>query len=151
MSAPDHDFTVRHPVDVRFRDIDVGGHAHHSQALIYFEEARATYWQEVVGRPAMDELDFVLAEVRVRYHQRIVYPARLVVGVRVSLLGKKHFEMTYRVEGSDGDALVSGESVQVMYDYEAGKSVAMPEGIRERIEAADGPFGRGGRPAGDDG
>lgn len=146
MNPTDDDFSFRHPVEVRFRDIDIAGHAHHSQALVYFEEARAAYWREVVGRPGLDDVDYVLAEVRVRYHRRVRYPARLTVGVRVSFLGKKHFEMTYRVDGEDGLALVSGTTVQVMYDYDAGTSKRIPDDVRERIEAMDGPFGRGGRP-----
>lgn len=146
MPVPEPDFRFHHPVDVRFRDVDVAGHAHHSQALIYFEEARAAYWRRVVERPGSDDIDYVLAEVRVRYHHRILYPGRLRVGVRVSLLGKKHFEMTYRVEDADGEALASGETVQVMYDYGAGASKRIPHRVRARVEELDGPFGRGGRP-----
>ena len=43
-------YRFRHPVEVRFKDIDIGGHAHHSHALVYFEEARSAYWREGVGR-----------------------------------------------------------------------------------------------------
>ena len=43
-------FRFRHAVEVRFKDIDLGGHAHHAQALVYFEEARTAYWREIVGR-----------------------------------------------------------------------------------------------------
>ena len=59
-------FKYWHPVDVRFKDIDVGGHVHHSIALVFFEEARAAYWASVVGRVGLEEVDFILAEARVR-------------------------------------------------------------------------------------
>ncbi len=62
MTEPD--FRFRHPVTVRFRDIDVGGHAHHSEALMYFEEARWAYWGEVIGSKSLDEIDYVLAQAR---------------------------------------------------------------------------------------
>ena len=42
--------------DVRFKDVDVGGHAHHSHALVYFEEARWAYWARVVGSAAPAEV-----------------------------------------------------------------------------------------------
>jgi acyl-CoA thioester hydrolase len=140
-------FRFHHSVEVRFKDIDVGGHAHHSHALVYFEEARVAYWRQVVGRGGPGEIDYILAEAEVRWHQRVLWPQTLSVGVRVSLLGKKHFEMEYEVLGADGARLQSGRTVQVMYDYVAGASTRIPESVRAAIEALEGPFGKGGRDA----
>ena len=133
-------FHFQHEVEVRFRDIDLGGHAHHSLALVYFEEARAAYWREVVGRPGLDDIDYILAEAQIRYHERILYPGRLVVRARVSLLGKKHFVMEYAVGSGQGTQVVSGRTVQVMFDYQAKSTKRIPPEIRERIETIDGPF-----------
>ncbi len=140
-------FRFRHAVDVRFKDIDIGGHAHHSHALVYFEEARAAYWREVAGRGTLDDVDYILAEMRVRYHARVLWPQRLDVGVRVSKLGKRHFAMSYEVRSEEGERLISGESTQVMYDYEAAATKPIPAEIAEKIGAFDGPFGPGGVPA----
>ncbi len=128
------------PVDVRFKDIDIGGHAHHSHALVYFEEARAAYWTKVVGRQGLEGIDYVLAETRIRWHQRVLWPQTLSVGVRVSRLGKKHFHMEYEVRGEDDALLVSGMTVQVMYDFAAGTSKPLPPEVRTAIEDRDGPF-----------
>jgi acyl-CoA thioester hydrolase len=141
----DAPFRFHHPVSVRFRDIDVGGHAHHSQALIYFEEARAAYWREVVGRSGIDDIDYIMAEARVRWHKRVLWPQVLSVGVRVSRLGRKHFEMSYEVRDAGGERLQSGSSIQVMYDYAAAAPKRLPEEVRVAIEGFDGPFpGPGG-------
>jgi len=137
----DPSFRFLHPVDVRFKDIDIGGHAHHSHALVYFEEARGAYWREVAGRGSIHEVDYILAEARIRYHARVLYPARLQVGVRVGVLGKKHFEMEYEARGAHGDKLISGTSVQVMYDYREGRTARLPEELRERIRAFEGMEG----------
>jgi acyl-CoA thioester hydrolase len=135
-------FRFRHPVAVRFKDIDAGGHAHHSAALVYFEEARSAYWREVVGRGGLGGVDYILAEAEVRWHRRVLWPQTLRVGVRVSRLGKKHFEMVYEVSGEDGERLQSGRTVQVMYDYAAGAATRIPDAVRAAIEALDGPFSR---------
>ena len=132
-------FRFVHPVTVRFRDIDIGGHAHHSEALMYFEEARWAYWGEVVGSRDAAEVNYVLAEARVRWHQRVLWPQTVSVGVRVSRIGRKHFEMEYEVRSEEGERLVSGTTIQVMYDYEAGRSVPMPEGLRGTLTAFDDP------------
>lgn len=141
MDAP---FRFRHSVPVRFRDIDVGGHAHHAQALVYFEEARAAYWREVIGRAGLDDIDYIMAEAHVRWHKRVLWPALLTVGVRVSRLGRKSFEMEYEVCDDEGTLLQSGTSIQVMYDYGAGATKRIPESVRSAIEAFDGPFPRSG-------
>ena len=125
-------------VDVRFKDIDVGGHAHHSLALVFFEEARAHYWRDVVGKGKLEDVDFILAEAKVRYHARILYPLRLSVGVRVSALGRKHFIMEYLVQDPGGEALASGETTMVMYDYQEGKTKRIPDETRQALEAHEG-------------
>ncbi|HSG82170.1 MAG TPA: thioesterase family protein [Gemmatimonadota bacterium] len=143
---PPNAFRFHHPVAVRFKDVDVGGHAHHSEALVYFEEARAAYWRDVVGRGGIEDIDYVIAEATVRWHQRVLWPQTLEVSVRVSKLGKKHFEMEYEVRGPGGERLQSGRTVQVMFDFEAGRSTRIPDSVRAAIDALDGPFGPGGIP-----
>lgn len=133
-------FRFRHPVRVRFRDIDAAGHAHHADALIFFEEARWAYWTQVVGKGTLAELDYVMAECRVRWHARVFWPQLLSVGVRVTRVGRKHFEMAYEVCSEAGEKLSSGSTVQVMYDYAAGVSKRVPNDVRAILEGFDGPF-----------
>ena len=136
--TPETEFRFHHPVTVRFRDIDVGGHAHHSEALMYFEEARWAYWRDVVGRGRLEDVDYVLAEARIRWHRRVLWPQTVQVGVRVSRIGRKHFDMEYQVRGADGTVLVSGSTTQVMYDYAAGRSARLGDELRSTLEAFEG-------------
>lgn len=140
MTEPDR-FRFHAPVGVRFQDIDALGHAHHSKALVYFEEARWGYWSEVVGSSSIEAVHYVVAEFTVQYHRRVLYPLTLDVGVRVSHVGDKHFVMLYEARSPKGELLLSARSVQVIYDYAAGKSKAIPEVVRLALEARDGPFG----------
>lgn len=110
---------------------------------MYFEEARARYWRDVVGRGALDEVDFILAEARVRYHARILYPMTLQVGVRVGSVGRKHFVMEYLAHGPDGEPLVSGETTMVMFDYSAGRTKPVSQEVRSAIDAWEGGAGGG--------
>ena len=49
MVVQEIEFRFRHPVEVRFRDIDIGGHAHHGEALVYIEGATLTDYIDRVG------------------------------------------------------------------------------------------------------
>lgn len=125
-------FRFTHDVEVRFRDLDPMGHAHHSLPLIFFEEARACYWREVAG--AASSVDYIMGEVHVRFHERIRFPDRVRVGVRATRLGTKSFAMEYEVRRvEDGALLATGRSVQVLYDYAAGESRVMDDDLRRRL------------------
>lgn len=111
------------------------GHAHHSLPLIYAEEARAAFWRDVVGRDGLDGIDYVLAEVNVRFHEPIFFPQRLDIGLRVSHIGEKSFGMDFEVRGADGRLFSRGRTVQVMYDYAARASKPVPPEVRSRLES----------------
>ncbi|MDP2955797.1 MAG: hypothetical protein Q8N53_05200 [Longimicrobiales bacterium] len=51
--------------------------------------------------------------------------------------------MAYEVLGEDGERLQTGRTVQVMYDYAAGATSRIPEGVRRAMEVHDGPFVHG--------
>ena len=89
-------------------------------------------------------VQYILAEASVRYHQRVLWPSVLDVGVRVSFLGKKHFRMIYEVRSQSGEKLLSGHTVQVWFDYAAGKSARMPDEVLAVLAAHDGPFASSG-------
>lgn len=137
MSEPESPlFRFHHTVQVRFRDLDPVGHAHHTVPLIYLEEARAEFWRTVAGRPGLDDIDYVMAEVTVRFHRRIRWPSRVTVGLRVGRLGTKSFDMEFEIRDEAGDLLSSGRTVQVMYDYGAEKTIELSPELRERLTSA---------------
>ena len=132
------EFKFKHRVDVRFVDLDAMGHAHHTLPIVYFEEARAAYWREIAGRPTVDDVDYVLADVHVQYKQRILYPGALTVYAGVTHVGNASFVMKYEIRDEEGAVLASGESVQVMYDYDKQRSMPVPDELRARIEKYEG-------------
>lgn len=135
--SPD-DFRFVHPVEVRFRDLDPMGHAHHSLPLMYWEEARARYWREVAGRSSVDAIDYVMGEFTMRFHGRIWFPSRLRSAIRVTRLGRSSWDAEYGLWDQDGRLLSSGASTQVMFDYEADRSRPLDDETRARIEAYEG-------------
>ena len=127
-------FPWHHAVDVRFRDLDALGHAHHTLPLVYVEEARAAFWREVVGHRGLEGIDYVLAEVEVRFHEPIFFPQRLDVALRVSRIGSKSVGMDFEVRGEDGRLFSRGRTVQVMYDYATRSSKPVPRDVRAALE-----------------
>lgn len=131
--AADGWFRVRVPV--RFRDIDVMGHAHHTLPLIYLEEARAAFWREIRGSAALESIDYVMAEITLRFHARIFYPSDVIVGLAMRRVGGGSFGTDFEVRSDGGELLASGSSVQVAYDYGTSSSRRLTPAEREKLEA----------------
>jgi acyl-CoA thioester hydrolase len=120
-------------VDVRFRDLDAMGHAHHSLVLIYIEEARAAWWREVTGSDAVAAIDYVMAEITLRFQRRIFYPDRITVDVRTARVGRSSFDLEYELRAADGALVATAQTRQVMYDYERAASKPIPDVLRRRL------------------
>jgi acyl-CoA thioester hydrolase len=122
-------------VPVRFRDLDPMGHAHHTLPLIYLEEARAAFWRVLTGSAELHRIDYVMAEVTVRFHDRIRYPGHVTVVLVVGDVGTKSFRIDFEVRGEGERLLSSGSAVQVAYDYDAGASKPLDGGVRRALSA----------------
>ena len=95
---------------------------------------RAAYWREVAGRETIDDIDYVIGEVKVRYHARIMYPGVVRVGVRTTRMGTSSLTMTFEIRSGE-TVLVSGETVLVMFDRSAGRAMAIDAALRSKLDA----------------
>ena len=120
-------------VDVRFRDCDAFGHVNNAVYLTYLEQARVEAWHHLHGTSGLPQ-DLILARVEIDYRAPATLGDRLVVRLRVAAVGTKSFTLACEIENVKTRELVAtARTVQVMYDYTAGQSVAIPPDIRERL------------------
>jgi acyl-CoA thioester hydrolase len=124
----------RWQVPVRFRDLDPMGHAHHTLPLIYLEEARAAFWRELRSDDSLEAIDYVMAEVTLRFHARTRYPGTAHVLLGIGDVGNSSFRMLFEIRATDGTLLSSGTTVQVYFDYAAGTSKPVPESDRAALQ-----------------
>ena len=142
---PTGTFRYRRPIDVRFADTDAMGHVNNAVYLTYMELARAGYYREVTGSTFgigahTHDRSFILAEARVTYASPVLFGERLVCECRVGWASRSAFSMEYRlsvdVSPSGSPRLVAyGETVQVMYDYAAGRVMPLPADLLAMLEA----------------
>jgi acyl-CoA thioester hydrolase len=123
---------VRFRLATRYADYDTKGHVNNAVYLTYFEIARERAWLErVAGEP---DFPFVIAEARVRYASEAMIGEPLDVEITTSEVRTKAWVWRYRVLDARDDRLVAeGETVQVMFDYGARKSVPIPDALRGRL------------------
>ena len=129
------------PIEVRYGDLDPQGHVNNAKYLTYMEHARIVYIQQLglwEGK-SFSELGIILAEIRVTYLSPIHYNQKVRVGVRVSRLGEKSFDVDCVLEEAHTQKeLARGSSVLVTYDYQTRQSVSIPEVWRHAISTFEG-------------
>ncbi len=145
---PEGPFRYSLRIDVRFSDTDAMGHVNNATYLSYFEMARAGYYRTVTGSTfgigsTSHDQSFILAEARVTYASPVLFGEPLICECRVGWMGRSSFSIEYRLvaEASPfGTArlVAHGESVQVMYDYAAGRVRQLPGTLRTMVEACEG-------------
>jgi len=154
------DFPCVVPVEVRFRDLDAMGHVNNAVFLTYFEQARLAFWLATHPGGAPGEpidparIGFVVARAECDFASPVRLGERLLVGCHAGDFGTSSFAFHYRIVAAGGavDAEVrlvaSGRTVQVCWDWSAGKKIPVPEDLKKRIEAFQAAPPRGtGRPA----
>jgi acyl-CoA thioester hydrolase len=120
---------VRFPLETRYADYDTKGHVNNAVYLTYFEVARARAWLDAVGGSA--DAPFIVAEATVRYVRPAMIGTPLDIEITTSEVRTKAWVWRYRILDARDDALVAeGQTVQVMYDYDARRSVEIPADVR---------------------
>ena len=131
------DFRFYHPIEVRYGDLDPQGHLNNAKYLTYFEQARIQYFIELglftSGKSFM-EINVILAEARITFHQPVHFGTDVKVGVHTSQIGGKSMTVEQALLNAETEEkLASGQVILVAYDYHSAKTIPVPPDWRERI------------------
>jgi acyl-CoA thioester hydrolase len=123
-------FSVTLPV--RYADIDAQRHLNNVKYFVFIEHARVAYLREVGLWDGydFDTIGMIVAEATCTYLAPAYFGEAVTVWTRVSHLGNKSFHFEFRLVTGRGE-IATGRTVQVCYDYAAGKSIPMPEKWRQ--------------------
>jgi acyl-CoA thioester hydrolase len=114
------------------------GHVNNAVYLTYLEQARFAYWKAAdIGRLA-GEVSYVIARVEIDFRAPATTGQLLDVTIAVTRFGRTSFEMAYEIRDAEARLVAAAKSVQVAYDYAAGKTVVLPDAIRQRIREFEG-------------
>ncbi len=132
-------FPVSLEIPVAWGDMDAFGHVNNTIFFRYFESTRITYFGRVEAS-IPDPLDFhpIVASTRCDYLSPVVFPDTVTGRARVSRLGNSSFTMEYELASEAQRKVVAkGEATIVNIDITSGKSQALPQPLREAIEALE--------------
>jgi acyl-CoA thioester hydrolase len=141
-------FRYRRSVEVRFGDTDAMGHVNNAVFLTYVELARAGYYRAAaagrvgIGANERDQA-FIIADARLAFRAPAFFGEYLTVEVRTAHVGTRSFTTEFRItapESTDGAArlVVIATTVQVGYDYDAGRTQPIRDDLVAALEAFEG-------------
>ncbi len=133
-------FPYQYHLEVIFRDLDAMGHVNNAVYFTYLETARLRYLKELLALEDLLHIPVIMANANCTYKSPAVYGEHLVIGVGISRIGAKSFDMSYRVETDRGRVVALAHTVQVMYDYSAAQTIAVPDWFKARVQAVQGTW-----------
>jgi acyl-CoA thioesterase FadM/nitroreductase len=113
-------------IPLRFGDLDAMGHVNNAVTLTLLELGRLKFHADVMGLTGVEDIRFILAEAVVRYRIPILLQDRVRLRMTVADISRSSFRFLCELfDPGDGRVFTEAETVQVMYDYAAGRPMAL--------------------------
>ena len=124
------DFPFHYELQTRWKDLDAFGHVNNAVFLSYIEDARITFFKR--WNLCDENRSIIMASAKIDYLRQIDHPSHLIVGERISRIGRKSFDIESAVFIKDEVDVVATSMVTcVCYYYEQNKSVSVYKEIVE--------------------
>lgn len=133
-------FNVIERIPVLWGDMDAFGHVNNTRFIRWFETARIAHFDRVgITTTRPEGVAPILAHVSCDYVSPVDFPSDVLVGARVSKIGTTSFHQEYVVALADApdQPVARGVGVIVMYDYNSGNKVPVPDDLKARISQLD--------------
>jgi acyl-CoA thioester hydrolase len=136
------DFKHKIKMKVRFSDLDAMRHVNNATYLTYLEEARISYYKDILDLPKKD-IDFgaVVAKIEISYIHPLVLGEEIEVLTRTFKFGRKSSDIeNLIVVERKGEKIIAAQAFTklVSYDYKTLKSIETPADIQNRIKEFEG-------------
>lgn len=120
------------PIQIRFSDVDLGGHVNNAVYLSYFELGRVSLMRTALGQEKFGP-SYVLAKAEISYLKRLVFGDSPVCETWVEHIGNS--SITFNGRLMLGDEEVAKSTVVVVHLGENGKPARISEEGRKCFES----------------
>ena len=85
------DFTFKHKIKTRFKDLDAFHHVNNATFLSYIEDARMLFFKR--WNMNTKEKSLIVASITIDYISQLHHPSKFIIGQKISRLGTKSFDI----------------------------------------------------------
>lgn len=123
-------------IQIRFADVDMGGHVHNAAYLHYFESARMHFFiTSLTSNWDWKKQGFIVKKNTIEYHQAIYLTDKINVEVNCTHIGTKSFTLSYHIKDDASNVKCYGESVIVCINYLESKTIEIPIEILAHLKS----------------
>lgn len=134
-------YKFHYPIEVRFGDLDAFWHVNNARFLVYLEQARSRYLQDMglIDGKSLWRLPLIVGDIHIRYHKPIELNDKVIVSLGVTRVSGKTVTFEYEMTGEGGEPLfATAESILVAFDYQAKVSVPVSDELRAKFSQREG-------------
>jgi len=123
--------TYKHPIQVRFADLDGYFHVNHAVFLSYLEVARIAFIKDELGNYFTDLYDrgilFLLTKASISYLKPIGLNDNIFVALWVGSIKYSTFTFLYEIRDNHNNIFAKAETESAIYSTHKNKPVRIPE------------------------
>ncbi|MFJ8262369.1 acyl-CoA thioesterase [Rummeliibacillus sp. NPDC094406] len=121
------EFSFYVPIQVRFSETDMFGHLNNTVPLIYFEQARTEFFNNLGLMQKWVESGTndipVVADIQCDYVKQVFFEEKLKVYVKISTIGNSSIDLHYLGVNDRDEVCFTGRGTVVLMNSKTGKSV----------------------------
>lgn len=126
-------------VEVRFADMDSFGHVNNASFLTFIEQARIKYFDDLGSwHYDITAQGAILAHASLDFIRPLHFKEELMVLTMCTHIGTKSISIAHRILAGAMEEVATAESVAVAYDYNAMKSIPVPQKWKDAIGKFEG-------------
>jgi len=123
------DFTFKHTIKTRWRDLDAFKHVNNATFLSYIEDARILFFKR--WGINLKEKSLIVASVKIDYINQLIHPSDIIIAQKISRLGNKSFDIQSAIfEKSNSQLICKSIVTSVCYDFVNNQTVKLFEEIK---------------------
>jgi acyl-CoA thioester hydrolase len=135
------DFPVVITLPVQWGDQDSFQHVNNTVYFRWYESSRIAYSARIGLGELMRQsrIGPILASVASDYKRQITFPDTVHVGARITRIGRTSLTMEHALVSAAGREVVAvGRATLVVFNYNTGSPVPVPDAIRAAVNALEG-------------
>jgi acyl-CoA thioester hydrolase len=130
------DWPFQLSVAVVFRDIDAMGHVNNAVYFTYMETARTTFFINRLRLADPQDLPVIVAEATCTYLSPLRLGDTLQIHLGVSRIGRRSFDLSYRMSAGDDRLVARAKTAMVAYDYQLRAAIPIPVQLKTLLDAS---------------
>ena len=120
---------------IDWSEIDLFGHVNNLSIMKYFQAARVLCLEKIglMQSQAEAKIGPILASANCQFRKPLHYPGRVIIQSKVDLIKNSSFRIIHRLVDDSGNLAAEAQDIIVLYDFNKGTKIAIPEASRETI------------------